>query len=129
MPLRDTDYFDPVDLATSFMLNYASGTWALACRFMGDDYGRSEAQAGNCTGWVDNERLPVVTLVDSCELADQSYRVRFAVVPGVGATPLPFVGIEQHVQVGVSPTKQGYFGVDAPPTAYEPGTGCTDKTS
>jgi hypothetical protein len=130
VPLRRTNFFDPVDIATSFMINYASGTIAIACRFMSDEYGKTEAQAGRCSGLTDVERLPVVTLVDSCKLPDESYRVRFTVVPGVGASPLPIEGSDlQHLEVPVSLSDRQTYLVDGPPTAYDPGSSCTDSTS
>ena len=126
-PVHNPNHFDPLDVASSFLLYYAAGDRGSACAFMTDEYRNSPA-AAKCPGALELEKLPVVTPVDNCRLPNGSFLFRFTVVPGVGIVELPVAGATQDLSVTVV-KENDLYAVPGPPSVYDPATACAGSTS
>ena len=125
--MHNPNYFDPLDVATSFLFDYAGGNRVLACGFMTEEYRDSQAPE-LCGGSLFLDVLPIVTPVDNCRLPDGSFLFRFTVVPGAGEVELPISGATQHLSVSVV-QQNNQYAVPAPPVADDPASACADGKS
>ena len=131
------------DVATTFLTAYAGGDTRQACRYATSELQsdlhswaaqrpydlRTETGTG-CNTVITMERLPEVTLIDSCAVTGSSSitdQVRFHVVPGAGQYPLLVTGEPQDLVVRLRPAA-GSFEVTERPTTTDPAVGCTAAT-
>ena len=121
------------DVATTFLTAYAGGDTRQACRYATSELQsdlRTETGTG-CNTVITMERLPEVTLIDSCAVTGSSSitdQVRFHVVPGAGQYPLLVTGEPQDLVVRLRPAA-GSFEVTERPTTTDPAVGCAAATS
>ena len=121
------------DVATTFLTAYAGGDTRQACRYATSELQsdlRTETGTG-CNTVITMERLPEVTLIDSCAVLGSSSitdQVRFHVVPGAGQYPLLVTGEPQDLVVRLRPAA-GSFEVTERPTTTDPAVGCAAATS
>ena len=121
------------DVATTFLTAYAGGDTRQACRYATSELQsdlRTETGTG-CNTVITMERLPEVTLIDSCSVLGSSSitdQVRFHVVPGAGQYPLLVTGEPQDLVVRLRPAA-GSFEVTERPTTTDPAVGCAAATS
>ena len=120
------------DVATTFLTAYAGGDTRQACRYATSELQsdlRTETGTG-CNTVITMERLPEVTLIDSCAVTGSSSitdQVRFHVVPGAGQYPLLVTGEPQDLVVRLRPAA-GSFEVTERPTTTDPAVGCEAAT-
>jgi len=120
------------DVATTFLTAYAGGDTRQACRYATSELQsdlRTETGTG-CNTVITMERLPEVTLIDSCAVTGSSSitdQVRFHVVPGAGQYPLLVTGEPQDLVVRLRPAA-GSFEVTERPTTTDPAVGCAAAT-
>jgi hypothetical protein len=116
------------DVATTFLTAYAGGDTRQACRYATSELQsdlRTETGTG-CNTVITMERLPEVTLIDSCAVNGSSSitdQVRFHVVPGAGQYPLLVTGEPQDLVVRLRPAT-GSFEVTERPTTTDPSLSC-----
>jgi hypothetical protein len=121
------------DVAKTFLTAYAGGDTRQACRYATSELQsdlRTETGTG-CNTVITMERLPEVTLIDSCAVTGSSSitdQVRFHVVPGAGQYPLLVTGEPQDLVVRLRPAA-GSFEVTERPTTTDPAVGCAAATS
>ena len=125
LPEPVPDQTDPVQVAQAFLLAYAGGDLQRACQL---SRGELQAELGECRLDQKLDRLPELTLQDSCPLGnptDLEYAVRFHVMPGSGQYPLPVADYPQDLRVTVrAETLALGFYVEQQPVAYDSSTGC-----
>ena len=120
------------DVATTFLTAYAGGDTRQACRYATSELQsdlRTETGTG-CNTVITMERLPEVTLIDSCAVTGSSSitdQVRFHLVPGAGQYPLLVTGEPQDLVVRLRPAA-GSFEVTERPTTTDPAVGCEAAT-
>jgi hypothetical protein len=121
---------DPIGIATKFITAYAGGDNQRACEVTEADI-EPQLESG-CNFVQKMEKLPQVTLQDSCQLSVKPeivYRARFRVVPGAGQVQLPIRGEPQYLEFTVRSLDGNRFQVNQLPQPYDPATGCTDAAA
>lgn len=121
---------DAIGVATKFITAYAGGDNQRACEVT--EAGIEPDLESGCDFEQEMEKLPEVTLQDSCQLSvdpDIVYRARFHVVPGAGQFRLPIRGEPQYLELTVRSRNGNWFRVNQVPVAYDPATACKDAAA
>lgn len=127
-PAPITEPTTPEGVAVAFLSAYAGGDTRQACRYATSELKRDlGTETGNgCNNQTTMERLPEITLLDSCPVPDSAtatQQVRFHVVPGAGQYRLLVYGEPQDLLVRLR-EDYGSYDVTERPSATDPTISC-----